>query len=160
MESGSARKLRLYGTVAAALVFTQSVVGALVRHLDAGMSCPDAPLCLGQVVPPLVNPLITTHFLHRVLGLLTATVVIALAIWSVRTDVPRKIRRWTTVAACLVVAQVLLGFLSVLTVLAVIPVSLHTLLAASLLVMLVHVTTAAAGLRVASPASEPAAASR
>lgn len=160
MEPGTARKLRRLGSIAVALVFTQSVVGALVRHLDAGMSCPDAPLCLGQVVPPLVNPLITSHFLHRVLGLLTATFVIGLAVWAVRAGVPTKVRRWTTFAAWLVVTQVVLGFVSVLTVLAVLPVSIHTLIAAALLVVLVHVTTAASGLAVASAASERAAAAR
>ena len=34
------------------------------------MSCPDFPLCLGQVVPPLVNVQITAHFSHRVLAIL------------------------------------------------------------------------------------------
>lgn len=144
MPERTASRLQRFAAVTVGLVFAQSVVGGLVRHLDAGMSCPDAPLCLGQVVPPLVNPLITTHFLHRLLGVITALAIIALAVWAVRAGVPKSIRRWTTVAAWLVVAQVLLGFASVLTVLAVAPVSVHTLVAACLLVMLVHVTTSAA----------------
>lgn len=144
MPERTASRLQRFAAVTVGLVFAQSVVGGLVRHLDAGMSCPDAPLCLGQVVPPLVNPLITTHFLHRLLGVITALAIIGLAVWAVRAGVPKPIRRWTTVAAWLVVAQVLLGFASVLTVLAVAPVSVHTLVAASLLVALVHVTTSAA----------------
>jgi heme A synthase len=151
-----ADKLRNFAAVAVGLVFAQSVVGGLVRHLDAGMSCPDAPLCLGQVVPPLVNPLITTHFTHRVLGMVVLGVIVALAVWAARQDLPASVRRWTTIAAWLVVAQVALGFASVLTVLAVVPVSLHTLLAASLLVVLVHVATVAHQMRSDVEVPEPA----
>lgn len=142
----TARRLRNFAGLAAGLVFAQSVVGGLVRHLDAGMSCPDAPLCLGQVVPPLVNPLITVHFGHRVLGFVTAAAIVGLAVWAARADLPARVRRWTTLAAWLVVGQVLLGFASVLTVLAVIPVSLHTVVAAVLIVVLVHVATTGATL--------------
>ncbi|MDZ7778585.1 MAG: COX15/CtaA family protein [Gemmatimonadota bacterium] len=146
-----ARRLRNLAGASAGLVFAQSVTGGLVRHLDAGMSCPDAPLCLGQVVPPLVNPLITVHFGHRVLGFLTAAAVVALAVWASRVDLPPRLRRWTTFAAWLVVAQVLLGFASVLTVLAVVPVSFHTLVAATLIVVLVHVATSGAALAARLP---------
>ena len=156
MAPETSRRLRRFATVGAGLVFAQSVVGGLVRHLDAGLSCPDAPLCLGQMVPPLVNPLITTHFIHRVLGVVTAGAVVALAVWARRAGVPKRVRRWTTLAGWLVVGQVALGFASVLTVLAVAPVSVHTLVAATLLVILVQVATAAS--RVPAPAEtrEPA----
>ena len=143
IPSDARRRLRILATTAAVLAFAQSVLGGLVRHMDAGMSCPDAPLCLGQWVPPLVNPLITVHFLHRVLALVVSLVVIALAAWAGRGDLPRTVRVGTALAAALVVTQVTLGFVSVLTVLAVIPVSLHTLVAAALLATLVHVATVA-----------------
>ncbi|HET9948330.1 MAG TPA: COX15/CtaA family protein, partial [Longimicrobiales bacterium] len=129
--------------------------GGLVRHTEAGMACPDAPLCLGQVVPPLVNAPITLHFSHRVLALVVALVVIALAVRVHRAGAPERLRRWAALAAALVVVQIGLGFASVLTVLAVVPVSLHTLVAASLLAVLVHVA-ARAGARPA-PAPEPVA---
>ena len=50
---------------------------------------------------------------------------------------------WTGWAAALVLVQVGLGFLSVYTRLEVVPVSLHTLVAASLLSVMVHLATAA-----------------
>jgi heme A synthase len=134
-SSGVAR----FATGAAALVFVQSILGGLVRHMDAGMACPDAPLCLGQVVPPLVNTPITIHFAHRVMGVITALAIIGLASWMVRAGAPAALRTWGLLAGGLVVAQVSLGFLSVLTVLAVAPVSLHTLVAAALLSSLVHI---------------------
>jgi len=141
LEPSDARRLGRFATIGAALVFGQSIVGGLVRHMDAGMSCPDAPLCLGQLVPPLVNPLITVHFIHRTLGVLVLLWVVGLAIWAARHGLPPAVRRWSTAAAWLVAFQVVLGFVSVLSVLAVVPVALHTLIAAGLLAVLVRLAT-------------------
>lgn len=153
------RKLRRYAAAGAGLVFAQSVLGGLVRHTDAGMACPDIPLCLGQVVPPLVNIQIISHFFHRLLALVVAVVVLAIAGWAYRSDVPDRLRRWVATAAVLVLVQVGLGIASVLTVLAVAPVSLHTLVAAALLSVLVYVATLADRITTAdvAPASRPAA---
>ena len=132
--------VRRWGVTASVLVFAQSVLGGLVRHMDAGMACPDAPLCLGRLVPPLDNALVSVHFLHRVLAVAVAVVTVALAAWAQKAGAPHALRRWTGWAAVLVLVQVALGFVSVLTALDVVPVSLHTLVAASLLAVLVHVS--------------------
>jgi len=139
LEHNAGARLGALAWGAAALVFAQSVVGGLVRHMDAGMACPDVPLCLGQMVPPLVNAPITVHFTHRVLALVAAASVIAVAVYARRSSAPALVRRWSDLAALLVVVQVGLGVASVMTVLAVPPVSLHTLVAAALLATLVHV---------------------
>lgn len=139
--------------VGAALVFVQSVLGALVRHTDAGMACPDIPLCLGQVVPPLVNTPITVHFTHRVLAIAVAAFVVGVTIWAHRAGVPTSLRRWFDVAAALVLLQVGLGVASVLSVLAVAPVSAHTLVAAALLATLAHAAALVHGESAASPES-------
>ncbi len=114
------------------LVFVQSLVGALVRHTDAGMACPDIPLCLGRVIPPLEYPAVQLHFAHRVLGVVVAVAVVL----SARTVLARTrdafLRRLAAAAAVGVVGQVLLGFASVAFRLGVPWVSAHTLLAATL----------------------------
>src|SRR5688572_30668936 len=111
----SADGTRAWALVAASLVFVQSVLGALVRHMDAGMACPDVPLCLGRAIPPLVNAPIAAHFLHRALALVVAAVVLALVVKVHRRGAPERTRRWVTLAGALVVAQVALGMISVLT---------------------------------------------
>lgn len=129
-----ARRAGLWG---AALVFTQSVVGALVRHTDSGMACPDVPLCLGRIIPPLEYPTVQLHFLHRALGLLVAAVLLRHAWLILARSRDRVTRRLAAGLGAGVVAQVLLGYLSVAYRLAPPYVSTHTLLAAILLSMAV-----------------------
>src|SRR3990172_8410625 len=52
----------------ALLVFTQAVLGAYVRHSEAGLACPDFPKCLGYWVPPGLSGIVLTHFSHRSLA--------------------------------------------------------------------------------------------
>jgi len=135
-DAEAARRLvRRAGIVVAGLVFAQSVVGALVRHTDAGLACPDVPLCLGRVIPPLEYPMVQLHFLHRVLGVAVAVVSLrhGWLVWS-RTGVgaPRKMATALGLAAA---AQVVLGFVAVATRLDPLYVSSHTLLAAMLLAL-------------------------
>ena len=129
------RLVQQAGLLVSGLVFVQSVVGALVRHTDAGMACPDVPLCLGRVIPPLEYPMVRLHFLHRVLGVVVAVVALCYG-WFVlartRVDFPR---RMATALGAAVVAQILLGFVAVAARLDPPYVSLHTLLAAILLAL-------------------------
>lgn len=138
---GTGERLKLYAGIAAAAVLVQSVLGALVRHTDGGLSCPDVPLCLGQVVPPLVNIQIQSHFFHRVMALVATAAVLGVTAWVLRSDMPERVRRWALAAAGLVLVQIGLGVWSVLTFLAIPPVSLHTLVAALLLVVLTVLAT-------------------
>jgi heme A synthase len=135
------KSLRRIGISAVILAFAQSLVGAAVRHTDAGMACPDIPLCLGQWIPPLSYPTVALHFGHRVLGLAVLAMALwvgHIAFWKSRSV---EIARMGVAAALVAMGQVLLGFLSVYYRLAVEPVSVHTLLAAILLVLLVRLTT-------------------
>ncbi|MDH3205898.1 MAG: COX15/CtaA family protein [Gemmatimonadota bacterium] len=143
--------IRLWAWAAAGLVFAQSVLGGLVRHMDAGMACPDAPLCLGQVVPPLINAPIITHFAHRVLALVVVLAVLGLVVRVWRGHASAPLKHWAAAAGILVLVQVALGVASVLSVLAVAPVSLHTLVAAGLLASLVYLS----GLTSPTPLGEP-----
>ena len=136
-----ARHLRLLAGAAVFLAFLQVLVGAAVRHTDAGMACPDVPLCLGAWIPPLGHWMVGLHFAHRVLGVL----LLGLVLWVGHVGFWRSgtpgFRRLAILASLLALLQVGLGFLSVYLRLAVLPVSFHTLIAAILLVALVRMLT-------------------
>lgn len=133
--------LRMWGVAAAVLVFLQSVLGAVVRHTDAGMACPDIPLCLGEWVPPFGAPIIAIHWAHRVLALVVSVVVVALGLFVLVRENDSRLRTLAVAAIAAVVLQVVLGLASVYTILAVTPVSLHTLVAAVLLTLTTWLAT-------------------
>ena len=138
---GIRRTLRKWVLVALGLTFAQSLVGAAVRHTDAGMACPDVPLCLGRWIPPLEHPLVALHFGHRALGLALLLVVMGVGHLAFRRGRSQWIRSLGVLATATALIQVLLGFLSVFFRLAVAPVSLHTLLAATLVTLLTALAT-------------------
>ena len=136
--------------VGAGLVFLQSLIGAAVRHTDSGLACPDVPLCIGEWVPPLEQWPIALHFSHRVLAVIVSVWVLAMALqWTRalrgRTGAARTGIRLAWTAVVLVFVQVTLGILSVTQFLAVVPVSLHTLVAAMLLATLVAMAALSGG---------------
>ena len=138
-SGGRLRHLRSLAVFGVVLTFLQSVLGAAVRHMDAGLVCPDVPLCLGQWIPPLQTATVVVHFGHRVTGLLLLITLMALTVRAVQSLEPSAARTLAISAGVLVTLQVLLGFLSVYTRLAVLAVSFHTLLAAGILTATVGV---------------------
>lgn len=122
---------------AVVLVFGQSLVGAAVRHTDAGVACPDVPLCLGEWIPSFSHHLVILHFSHRLLGLAALGAVLLVGHIAFRRGGSPFVRSLGAASALVALVQVILGFLSVALQLAVVPVSLHTLLAAALLTLLV-----------------------
>ena len=61
------------------LVYIQILLGATMRHRDAGLAIPDFPLAFGRVIPPLWSVDVGVHFSHRVGALLVAAA--AVGIW-------------------------------------------------------------------------------
>ncbi len=136
---GSLLGLRTLAVSGAVLTFLQSVLGAAVRHMDAGLVCPDVPLCLGRWIPPLQAATVVVHFSHRVTGILLLITLLTLTVRAARRLNPSAARTLAISAGVLITLQVLLGFLSVYTRLAVLPVSFHTLLAALILTVTVGI---------------------
>lgn len=102
--------------------------------MKAGLAIPDFPLAFGLLVPPLVTPHITVHFAHRVGALVVAAAVATLLVRVERQhgDVP-ALRRPIRLAAALVVAQILLGGLTIWTARAVVPTTTHLVVGAAIL---------------------------
>lgn len=140
-SASSRALLRVSALTAAGFAFGQSLLGAAVRHTGAGMVCPEVPLCLGRLIPPLDNGLVALQFTHRVVALMVMGAVLWAGHRAFRSGGSQAVRLLGASAAVLVVGQVLLGFLSVYLRLAVVPIALHTLFAASLLASLVALAT-------------------
>jgi cytochrome c oxidase assembly protein subunit 15 len=104
------RALRLVATTTTVLIYLQIIVGATMRHSDAGLAIPDFPLVFGGLLPPEWTPQIAVHFAHRV-GALFVTLAIAATVGHVWHHHARRseLRTPALTLACLVLAQVTLG---------------------------------------------------
>jgi len=128
----------------AAVLFTfvQMVLGAYVRHSGAGLACPHPVICL-----PSEHLSVTMQFLHRLTALVVLCLVHAAGFRVIRLSPERALRRTALSAVVLVVLQVLLGVLSVTTLLQPHVTTTHLAVALLLLGVLVHLAVRA-GLRV------------
>ena len=59
------RLLRRLAVTTTVLVYTQILVGATMRHTNAGLAIPDFPYAFGHVLPPVWNAKVAIHFAHR-----------------------------------------------------------------------------------------------
>jgi len=118
-------------------VYVQIVLGAAVRHTGAGLVCVDLPYCRGALWPSGVHPSVHLHMAHRafafiVLGLVLAN---AAAMWRAH----GTIRALALAGPLLVLAQIVLGVLTIVTFKDLVPVTAHLLVAALLLADLVSI---------------------
>jgi heme A synthase len=143
---------------AAGLVYVQMLLGALMRHLGAGLACLDVPLCKGSLWPGDAVPALKLHMLHRLLAL---AVLVLVAIASTVTFRAARGRPWVRAfalaAPLLVCVQIGLGLLSITTFLDVVPVTAHLGVAAALLADLVALHLVARGRSLAAQPSVEAA---
>jgi cytochrome c oxidase assembly protein subunit 15 len=100
---------------AAGCVFLLIIAGALVTSNDAGLSVPDWPTSFGSLyrIPPMVGGVQFEHT-HRMIAEFIGLLTIGVAIWTQRTDRRRWMRILGWSALCLVIAQGMLGGLTVI----------------------------------------------
>ncbi|MEO8071525.1 MAG: COX15/CtaA family protein [Acidobacteriota bacterium] len=108
--------LRRVATATTAVVFLQILVGATMRHTDAGLAIPDFPWMFGHVIPDHWDAKIAVHFAHRVGALVVTIAVLATSghVWYHHADRKRLMRPASVIVALLAV-QVTLGALTVLS---------------------------------------------
>jgi cytochrome c oxidase assembly protein subunit 15 len=115
-------------------VYMQLILGALMRHTNAGLAIPDFPLAMGHIIPPFASNKIIIHFTHRV----GAVVVASLMAWTFSriarsySNYPLLFRPALSMAILLCI-QLTLGALTVWTAKAVVPTTAHVLTGALVL---------------------------
>ena len=103
-------------TTTTGIVYAQILVGAAMRHTEAGLAIPDFPLMFGGLIPDRWSAAIAVHFAHRV-GALIVTSAIGATCWHVwrhhRSN--SGLTRPSFVLPALVIVQITLGGLTVLS---------------------------------------------
>ncbi|MGH9776129.1 MAG: COX15/CtaA family protein [Candidatus Acidiferrales bacterium] len=89
------------------------VAGALVTSNDAGLSVPDWPLSYGSIWPPMIGGIFYEHG-HRMVAAFVGILTICLVIGLYRRESRRWVRTLGLAAIGLILAQGLLGGLTVL----------------------------------------------
>src|SRR5215831_1167493 len=117
-----------------AAVYLQLILGALMRHTNAGLAIPDFPLALGHIIPPFTSNKVIIHFAHRV----GALIVTAMIVWTFSRisrsySDHRLLFRPALVMMVLVAIQLILGASTVWTAKAVFPTTVHVLTGALVL---------------------------
>jgi cytochrome c oxidase assembly protein subunit 15 len=109
----SHRQVHTFAVFTACFAFLVLIAGALVTSNDAGLSVPDWPLSYGSLFPPMIGGIFYEHG-HRMVAAALGLLSIVLAVWLWRVE-SRSWVRWLGVTAVgVVVAQGLLGGLTVL----------------------------------------------
>jgi cytochrome c oxidase assembly protein subunit 15 len=109
-------RLRAITTATTAIVFSQILIGATMRHIGAGLAIPDFPLMFGHLVPDHWSAKIAVHFAHRVGALVVAAAIVTTTvyIWRRHTDVP-DLASTALKLMILLIVQITLGALTVIT---------------------------------------------
>lgn len=91
-----------------ALIF----VGGLVTSTGSGLAVPDWPLSYGMLMPPMVGGVFYEHG-HRMVATFVGLLTTILAVWTARSEPRAGVRRLAWVALATVIAQGLLGGITV-----------------------------------------------
>jgi heme a synthase len=153
LRPGRASLVTLAG-VTTGIIYLQIIIGALMRHMHAGLAIPDFPLAFGHLVPPMFSVPIAVNFAHRC----GAVVVTAMVLWTVaRTlreyrDEP-SLRHPALELLMLLAVQIGLGAATVLSRRAVIPTTSHVAVGAAVLATCLALTLRAWNLERAARAA-------
>lgn len=107
------RALHRFTVVVAICTLFLVVAGGLVTSNDAGLSVPDWPLSYGKLMPKMEGGIFFEHG-HRMVATTVGLLTIILAVWLARVDPRRWLRRLGWIALAAVVAQGLLGGMTVI----------------------------------------------
>src|SRR5262249_51031399 len=147
--------LGVLAALTAGMVYLQLILGALMRHMGAGLAIPDFPLAFGRLLPPLETSAVVVDFLHRLgarVGTLCAGGTMARSLCQHRAG--KSVLDPGVRLGGLVLLQLTLGALTIWTRRSVLPMTAHVAVGAAVLATSVVITLRAARLT-AAPAAIP-----
>jgi len=89
--------------------FIQVLLGAVMRHLQAGLAIPDFPLSFGKVVPAFTSFLVVINYAHRSWAFVVAAMAITLAVRLIGRQNAPPSRLLGCSLVSLVLVQIMLG---------------------------------------------------
>src|SRR5512135_3097391 len=105
--------LHRFAVFTACCTFLLVIAGGLVTSTGSGLSVPDWPLSYGRLMPPMVGGIFYEHG-HRMVATTVGILTVILAVWLARREPRAWVRRLGYGAVAAVVAQGVLGGLTVL----------------------------------------------
>jgi cytochrome c oxidase assembly protein subunit 15 len=147
-EAPRSRALHRFAVATAVATLGLIVAGGLVTSTESGLSVPDWPLSYGRLMPPMVGGVFYEHG-HRMVATTVGILTVVLALWLARREPRRWVRRLGLFAVGVIVAQGVLGGLTVIFLLPTAVSVAHACLAQTFLCLMVAIAV------VTSPRWEP-----
>jgi heme A synthase len=116
------------------LIYFQLVMGAYVRHSNAGLACPDFPTCLGYWIPPYLSDTVLYHLTHRMTGYLIFIVTLFFLLFNYTKKNTNQLKRFKKLFV-LVIFQIAIGVYVVISKLAFSMTAIHLFVALLILMI-------------------------
>lgn len=125
----SLRRFEKFLMILALMIVGLMALGAGVRTMNAGLSCPDWPLCFGKVIPDF-HVGVWFEFVHRAYAGLVAILYTAALVIALRSKtVPAETKTAAKFGLGFLLLQIVMGGLTVLMLVKAVIVTTHLLLA-------------------------------
>ncbi len=98
------------------VIFFQLLLGAVMRHEEAGLAIPTFPLANGHLIPDFTSFGVAINFAHRVWAIVVGTMVIRTGILAIRASREQRAFRAPAITGILlVIMQITLGAVTILS---------------------------------------------
>jgi cytochrome c oxidase assembly protein subunit 15 len=127
-------RLAVLATITTVIIYLQILIGAVMRHMGAGLAIPDFPTSFGRLAPPFISVYVDVNFAHRCGALIVTAFVLWTAARVLRLHREQPLlRRLAIGMLCLLALQISLGALTIWSGRAVLPTTAHVAVGAAVL---------------------------